>query len=207
MKWKCPWALTPSGAGTRGWGLGIRAWGIGAGDYFRFWILDFRLRGSAHQRTHHRNDSPLPLGSLCDDPSLHVIRRCHRRGGISHCFENTRSETPRAMKIAVEGRGFSPACAGIPSPPAPLPLAGEGDHEGVGEGLCGGASAPPFRGFPVSSTQAIFMHSGEPEDHAISARDDSLGRPIKRPGRGGVWTSTLRRPIRRGTDVALGRAV
>jgi hypothetical protein len=43
----------------------------------------------------------------------------------------------------------------------------------VGEGLCGGAEAPPFQDPPASAAQAIFVHGGEPKNHEVFALDDS----------------------------------
>src|SRR5208337_775941 len=50
------------------------------------------------------DSSPLPLGSLCDNPSLRVIPRSRRRRGISHCLENTQSEIPRSARNDSLGR-------------------------------------------------------------------------------------------------------
>ena len=44
----------------------------------------------------------------------------------------------------------------------------------MGEGLCGGAKAPPFQGCPVSAAQAVFRQCGGPKGHEIYAEDDSL---------------------------------
>jgi hypothetical protein len=47
----------------------------------------------------------------------------------------------------------------------------------VGEGLCGGAEAPPFQGLRVSAAEAIFVESGEPKDHEVCARNDAGKTP------------------------------
>jgi hypothetical protein len=61
--------------------------------------------------------------------------------------------------------------------PFPRPLSRKrerGDHEVVSEGPYGGAKAPPFQESATTSTQAIFMHDGEPKDHEVFARDSTL---------------------------------
>ena len=81
------------------------------------------------------------------------------------------------MKMAGEGRGFSPAVRPLTHPPRRVPLSRPRERGG-GEGVerNGGAEAPPFPTLLARSWQAIFMPSGEPKTHDVYAQNDRVGR-------------------------------
>jgi hypothetical protein len=102
-----------------------------------------------HRRACHSEESAVLIGG---------------RRGISHCVEDTQSESPRPAEFTVSEllRSFA---MGMTVPKAPWSAVAPATAFSLG--IQGGSSTAALQG-----AARIFMQRGEPKDHGICAQDD-----------------------------------